>query len=155
MSEMIQEIPKKQDKKIEITQMSRTIRQIQNEITRLKRVENLVPPNQNTRILVQDQTIRNNKVEKHRPREPRAPNPNVMVLEEIVEEKSRLKKSLYELNQSPRMWYKKIDTNMFRLGFTRRKEDHCVYFKLIGDHLIYLVLYVDCWNTYKFMNFSL
>jgi hypothetical protein len=29
------------------------------------------------------------------------------------------------------------------LGFTRRKEDHCVYFKLIGDHLTYLVLYVD------------
>jgi hypothetical protein len=32
---------------------------------------------------------------------------------------------------------------MLGLGFTRRKEDHCVYFKLIGDHLIYLVLYVD------------
>eukprot|EP00253_Pinus_taeda_P004416 PITA_04416 len=25
----------------------------------------------------------------------------------------------------------------------RRKADHCVYFKLIGDHVIYLVLYVD------------
>jgi hypothetical protein len=32
---------------------------------------------------------------------------------------------------------------MLGLGFTRSKEDHCVYFKLIGDHLIYLVLYVD------------
>jgi hypothetical protein len=32
---------------------------------------------------------------------------------------------------------------MLGLGFTRRKEDHYVYFKLIGDHLIYLVLYVD------------
>jgi hypothetical protein len=32
---------------------------------------------------------------------------------------------------------------MLGLGFTRRKVDHCVYFKLIGDHLIYLVLYVD------------
>jgi hypothetical protein len=29
------------------------------------------------------------------------------------------------------------------LGFTRSKEYHRVYFKLIGDHLIYLVLYVD------------
>jgi hypothetical protein len=29
------------------------------------------------------------------------------------------------------------------LGFTRSKEDHYVYFKSIGDHLIYLVLYVD------------
>jgi hypothetical protein len=55
----------------------------------------------------------------------------------------KLKKSLYGLKQSPRMWYKKFDTYMLGLGFTRSKEDHCVYSKLIGDHLIYLVLYVD------------
>jgi hypothetical protein len=55
----------------------------------------------------------------------------------------KLKKSLYGLKQSPRMWYKKFDTYMLGLGFTRSKEDHYVYFKLIGDHLIYLVLYVD------------
>ena len=42
-----------------------------------------------------------------------------------------------------RMWYQKFDTYMLGLGFTRRKEDHCVYSKLFGDHLIYLVLYVD------------
>jgi hypothetical protein len=55
----------------------------------------------------------------------------------------KLKKSLYGLKQSPRTWYQKFDTYMLGLGFTRRKEDHCVYFKLIGDHLIYLVMYVD------------
>jgi len=55
----------------------------------------------------------------------------------------KLKKSFYGLKQSPRMWYQKIDAFMLGLGFTRSKEDHCVYFKLIGDHLIYLVLYVD------------
>jgi hypothetical protein len=55
----------------------------------------------------------------------------------------KLKKSLYGLKQSPRMWYQKFDTYMLGLGFTRSKEDHCVYSKLIGDHLIYLVLYVD------------
>jgi hypothetical protein len=55
----------------------------------------------------------------------------------------KLEKSLYGLKQSPRMWYQKFDTYMLGLGFTRSKEDHCVYFKLIGDHLIYLVLYVD------------
>eukprot|EP00253_Pinus_taeda_P028341 PITA_28341 len=54
----------------------------------------------------------------------------------------KLKKSMYGLKQSPRMWYQKFDT-MRGLGFTRRKEDHCVYFKLIGDRVIYLVLYVD------------
>jgi hypothetical protein len=41
------------------------------------------------------------------------------------------------------MWYQKFDTCMLGLGFTRSKEYHCVYFKLIGDNLIYLVLYVD------------
>ena len=55
----------------------------------------------------------------------------------------RLKKSLYGLKQSPRMWYQKFDTYIWGLGFTRIKEDQCVYFKLIGDHVIYLVLYVD------------
>jgi hypothetical protein len=55
----------------------------------------------------------------------------------------KLKKSLDGLKQSPRMWYQKFDTYMLGLGFTRRKEDHCVYSKLIGDHFIYLVLYVD------------
>ena len=41
------------------------------------------------------------------------------------------------------MWYQKFDTYIRGLGFTRSKEDHCVYFKLIGDCVIYLVLYVD------------
>ena len=55
----------------------------------------------------------------------------------------KLKKSLYGLKQSPRMWYQKFDTFIQGLGFTRSKVDHCVYFKLIGDRVIYLVLYVD------------
>jgi hypothetical protein len=55
----------------------------------------------------------------------------------------KMKKSMYGLKQSPTMWYQKFDTYVLGLGFTRRKEDHCVYFKLIGAHLIYLVLYVD------------
>ena len=44
----------------------------------------------------------------------------------------KMKKSLYGLKQSPRMWYQKFDTYMLGLGFTRSKEDQCVYFKLIG-----------------------
>jgi hypothetical protein len=55
----------------------------------------------------------------------------------------KMKKSLYGLKESPRTWYKKFDIYMLGLGFTRSKEDHSVYFKLIGDHLIYLGLYVD------------
>ena len=55
----------------------------------------------------------------------------------------KLKKTMYGLKQSPRMWHQKFDTFIRGLGFTRSKADHCVYFKLIGDHVIYLVLYVD------------
>ena len=55
----------------------------------------------------------------------------------------RLKKYMYGLKQSPRMWYQKFDTYIQGLGFIRSKENHCVYFKLIGDCVIYLVLYVD------------
>jgi hypothetical protein len=37
---------------------------------------------------LQDQRVRNDRNEEHRPRAPRVPNPNVVVLEEIVEEES-------------------------------------------------------------------
>ena len=56
---------------------------------------------------------------------------------------SMMKNSLYGLNKSPRMWYQNFDTYMLGLDFIRRKDNHCVYFKLVGDRLIYLVLYVD------------
>ena len=32
---------------------------------------------------------------------------------------------------------------MWGLGFTTRKEDQSMYFKLIGDYVIHLVLNVD------------
>ena len=55
----------------------------------------------------------------------------------------KLKKSLYGFKKSPRMSYQKFDMFIWGLGFTKSKAYHCVYFKLIGDHVIYLVLYVD------------
>jgi hypothetical protein len=55
----------------------------------------------------------------------------------------RMKKSLYGLKKSLRMWYKKFDTYILEPGFTRIKSNHCVYFKLVGVCLIFLVLYVD------------
>jgi len=36
----------------------------------------------------------------------------------------------------------KFDAYALQLGFTSKKTYHCVYFKLIGNDLIYLVLYV-------------
>jgi hypothetical protein len=54
-----------------------------------------------------------------------------------------LKKSLYGLKQSPRMWYQKFDTKILGLGFVIRRADHSVYSKQVGNHFIYVVLYVD------------
>ena len=41
------------------------------------------------------------------------------------------------------MWYQKFDTYILGLGFVRRKDDHCVYSKHVGNHFINIVLYVD------------
>jgi hypothetical protein len=53
-------------------------------ITRLKRSENIVPPNKNIRAPLPDQREINVRIEDHIPREPKVPNPNVVVLEESV-----------------------------------------------------------------------
>jgi len=55
----------------------------------------------------------------------------------------KLKKSLYGLKQSPRMWYQNFDTYILGLGFVRSRADHYVYSNKIGNHFIYVVLYVD------------
>ena len=51
----------------------------------------------------------------------------------------RLKKSLYGLKQSPRMWYLKFDAFVLSIGFVRSKSDHCVYFRV--EMIAYLLLH--------------
>jgi hypothetical protein len=41
------------------------------------------------------------------------------------------------------MWYQNFDKYILGLGFLRSKVDHCVYSKQVGNHFIYVVLYVD------------
>jgi hypothetical protein len=40
------------------------------------------------------------------------------------------------------MWYQNFDTYIIGLGFVRSRVDHCVYSKQVGNHFIYVVLYV-------------
>ncbi|PKI73142.1 hypothetical protein CRG98_006484 [Punica granatum] len=56
----------------------------------------------------------------------------------------RLRKSLYELKQAPRQWYKKFVSFMLSHGYTWTTSDHCVFVKQFSDgDLIILLLYVD------------
>ena len=55
----------------------------------------------------------------------------------------RLKKALYGLKQASRAWYSKIDSYLRRLGFTKSDVDSNLYFKVVENHPLILVLYVD------------
>jgi hypothetical protein len=55
----------------------------------------------------------------------------------------RIRKSLYELKQAPRAWYSRIDGYLLSMGFTKSKADPNLYFILVGDDPLILVLYVD------------
>jgi hypothetical protein len=55
----------------------------------------------------------------------------------------KLKRSLYGLKQSPRMWYQKFDTYILSMGFVRSKANHYIYSKEEGGRFIYVALYVD------------
>jgi hypothetical protein len=54
-----------------------------------------------------------------------------------------LKKALYGLKQDPRAWYGKIDSFLMSLGFTKSKDDSNLYFKVMNDDPVILLLYVD------------
>jgi hypothetical protein len=69
--------------------------------------------------------------------------PEVFIVKGKKELVYKLKKSLYGMKQSPRMWYQKFDTYILGLGFVRSRADHCVYSKQVGNRFIYVVLYVD------------
>jgi hypothetical protein len=55
----------------------------------------------------------------------------------------RLKKALYRLKQAPRSWYGHIDNFFMSLGFTKSKEYSNLYFKVMNDEPVILVLYAD------------
>jgi hypothetical protein len=65
---------------------------------------------------------------------------------EVEDRKShvcKLKKALYGLKQALRAWYGRIDNFLMSLGFTKSKADSNLYFKVMNDELVILLLYVD------------
>jgi hypothetical protein len=55
----------------------------------------------------------------------------------------RVKKSLYGLKQAPRAWYEKMDGFLMRLEFNKSVVDLNLYYHIVGDECLILVLYVD------------
>ena len=55
----------------------------------------------------------------------------------------KLKKALYGLKQAPIPWYGRIDNFFTSLGFTKSKVDPNLYFKVMDDEPVILLLCVD------------
>jgi hypothetical protein len=55
----------------------------------------------------------------------------------------KLKKALYGLKQASRAWYGRIDSFLQCLGFTKSIADPNLYIKIVHNHPVIIVLYVD------------
>jgi hypothetical protein len=55
----------------------------------------------------------------------------------------KLKKTLYGLKQAPRALYGRIDIFLQSLGFSKSIADPNIYIKIVKNHPVILVLYVD------------
>jgi hypothetical protein len=65
---------------------------------------------------------------------------------EVEDRKShvcQLKKALCGLKQAPRSWYGCIDSFLMSLAFTKSKEDSNLYFKIMDNEPVILLLYLD------------
>jgi hypothetical protein len=55
----------------------------------------------------------------------------------------RPKKDLYGLKQAPRAWYARIDNYLTRLGFSKSHAVPNLYYKVVNNAPVILLLYVD------------
>ena len=54
-----------------------------------------------------------------------------------------MKKALYGLKQAPRALYERIDSFLSSMGFTKSKVDPNLYYEVVEDEPVILLLYVD------------
>lgn len=54
-----------------------------------------------------------------------------------------LKRALYGLKQSARVWHEKVEKVLFNLAFEQSAHESCVYYKIDGDIIVIIALYVD------------
>jgi len=51
--------------------------------------------------------------------------------------------ALYGLKQAPKAWYERIDAYLQQLGFQKSDADPNLYFILVGDDPLIMVMHVD------------
>ena len=55
----------------------------------------------------------------------------------------KLLRSIYGLKQASRRWNRRFDETVKEFGFIQNEDEPCVYKKVSGSNVIFLVLYVD------------
>jgi hypothetical protein len=69
--------------------------------------------------------------------------PDGFVIHEKKYHVCRLKKAMYGLKQAPRAWYEKMDGFLMSLGFNKSVADPNLYYHIVGNECLILVLYAD------------
>jgi hypothetical protein len=69
--------------------------------------------------------------------------PEGFVIHEHKSHLCRLKKALYGLRKAPHAWYEKMDGFPMSLGFNKSVSDPNLYYHIVGDECLILVMYVD------------
>ena len=65
------------------------------------------------------------------------------VVQEEIGKVCRLRKSLYDLKQSPRIWFDKFSQAVEEFGIQKSKSDHSIFSKNSSSGIIMLVVYVN------------
>jgi hypothetical protein len=68
--------------------------------------------------------------------------PDCFVLHNKGTHVSKIRKALYGIKQSPKVWYDRIDGFLKSPGFQKSDADENLYFKVRGNQPVILILYV-------------
>ena len=55
----------------------------------------------------------------------------------------KLQRSIYGLKQASRSWNLRFDETVTKYGFIKNEDEPCVYKRVSGSMIVFLVLYVD------------
>lgn len=69
--------------------------------------------------------------------------PKRFVDPQLAKKICKLQKSIYGLKQASRSWNIRFNEVVKALGFVKNEEEPCVYKKISGNALVFLILYVD------------